>query len=659
MGAARAIALVACMLCAASAASAGDGWLSWDEVEMEEPGAAEPVATALAAELMAGPRAEYARALAAASGPALARVREIKKKLEDAMAAARFEVGTGSGSGSAGSGGGGGISHGGSLGAAVDLQGLVLGGLLQFVERRASEEAVHWVLELMRTRLCDNGDGTRALFPATCGLLDGLAKVAPEMSPLALLRDAVRRDLSEMPQHMLAAAAALGPAAAPFRCGLGLAVSMDRLVTRGAGPDKITAAAGAVVRARDCGRALGFASRADAERATTTLRPAVDLVAAVLVESGATAVERDAALALDTAAREPLLPEAVTTEASGVDEEVADLRQLIDAVIGADEVPPALLKTAKELDAQLAEVENGFASTTAALEKTYAAAVVGSTAAAHLAIHAVAGPAGGVAIALRELRATGREPGERRDLYIAAIHASAALTGALFAAASPSVASRAIVDVAGGAGQLRAGDHAAGFSALVSSGLWPDREPFGSAIRLSELLIGIAGATNTGEMAEHIEAAAPRPRGWQRKRKRVTLGLGAQFGLAGGPEWALAGDSHRRERGTALEVFIPIGFDLAGPLGSHSIGLLLQVLDLGAVSSLRFGGDEEERRAELELTSVFAPGGLVYLGLGQTPFTLSVGASYVAALRERDDGSHADVVRAHVGLAVDLPLFAF
>ncbi|HUS64681.1 MAG TPA: hypothetical protein VMZ28_09080, partial [Kofleriaceae bacterium] len=319
-----------------------------------------------------------------------------------------------------------------------------------------------------------------------------------------------------------------------------------------------------------------------------------------------------------------------------------------------------LVKTAKEIGAQVDATVVAFTAATAALRKAYDDAVDGATRAARLAIHAVAGPAGGVAIALRELRAPGKAAGDRRELYVAAVHASAALAGAIFTAAAPSRDPRAMLDVARGAGELRAGNHAAGFSALVSSGLWPEREPFSSAIRMSELLIGIASATTTEEMASHIEAAAPRPRGWQRKRKRVTLGLGAQFGLAGGPEWTLAGSGdHRRERGSQIEVFIPVGFDVAGPVGPHSLGLLLQVLDLGAVSSLRFGEGEAERRAELELTSVFAPGALLYLGLGQSPFTLSVGGSYVAGLRQRGDESRADVVRLQAALAVDLPLFAF
>ncbi|HUS65924.1 MAG TPA: hypothetical protein VMZ28_15335, partial [Kofleriaceae bacterium] len=337
MGVARSIAwvaLVLCVLVAWARGARGDEWVSWDELEMEEPGEAEAVATALAAELMAAARAEYAQALAASSGTALAKVRELDRKLEEAMAAAGFQIAVGTGSGSGGSGSG--TGHAGGFGAAVDLQGLLLGGLLQFVERRASDEAVHWVLRLLRTRLCDEGVGTRALFPATCGLLDGLALVASEMSPLSLLRDAVRRDLSEMPEHMLKVAAALGPGGASFRCGLGLSVLADHLIARGADAEKITAAVGAVLRVEDCARASGLATRADADRAAAALRPALHLVAAVLVEAGAASVERDSLAALDKAARAPLLPDSVTEEASVVEEEANALRLLVDAVVEAD-----------------------------------------------------------------------------------------------------------------------------------------------------------------------------------------------------------------------------------------------------------------------------------------------------------------------------------
>jgi hypothetical protein len=171
---------------------------------------------------------------------------------------------------------------------------------------------------------------------------------------------------------------------------------------------------------------------------------------------------------------------------------------------------------------------------------------------------------------------------------------------------------------------------------------------------MSELLLGIASATSSDEIASVLEAQVPAG-GWRAKRARYYYGLSAQFGASAGAEWTKGAG-----RGEQFEAYLPLGFDIGWPLHHRDIvvGGLVQVLDLGALTSTSFGNDMVQSRPNVSVTSTFAPGANLYIGLGHSPFVVAVGANYVPGLRRTMTGD-LDAVRVSLALAIDLPLLLF
>jgi hypothetical protein len=148
----------------------------------------------------------------------------------------------------------------------------------------------------------------------------------------------------------------------------------------------------------------------------------------------------------------------------------------------------------------------------------------------------------------------------------------------------------------------------------------------------------------------------------KRSRSRLTIYLNAYLGGAVGVEGV-------RQSGVwmnslAVAPYLPVGLEIDSPrlprircLGRLTVGLLLQVVDLGALASWRLGGDDTvSRTPEVGLRQVFSPGAYLLIHLADLPVTLGGGVAYTPSLRTIEN---TDVTARRLGgfIAFDVPLF--
>lgn len=192
-------------------------------------------------------------------------------------------------------------------------------------------------------------------------------------------------------------------------------------------------------------------------------------------------------------------------------------------------------------------------------------------------------------------------------------------------------------------------------------------------LTLTGLAASLLEAQDGSQARMAFEAAALPVGGWQAKRYRA----GSQWSLSALPgavfarEWLL-----NHEDSYTLGPSLPVGLDYqlgrritesAGSpgctLGICSAGLFVPLIDLGALASNRLReSDSVEQKPNATLRQVFAPGVLLNLGIGHSPFALIIGGQFMPAIRSaREDGEARNVSawRLAGGLVADVTLLSF
>jgi len=526
-----------------------------------------------------------------------------------------------------------------SVGGA-SLQDVILRALYGVIERRARAEVLRFVLDRVASELCAR-DAVAPYLEAACRLAraDDAARL-----DLQALRTALRKDLVDLPTR-LATRAALAP---PLGCALRLFERVQRRVGSIDALSSVVAILDEGLRLPPCSLALPDAS-APTSPLTLALRSARllaavaatrDTTSAHLVASARDAVTR----ALDQSAPAVLNPgldrlgasvdaiasylrdrdaldrprweRALAQARATLDAKRADLRRALDAALATqrreglrllDDAPLARL-AAPVLAARWREADDD------------ATTVRGARAVVH-----------GAAALLGELLAAGRvDPDTAALVAVGATFVDLTLGGSFTAALDHALASPAL----------------AGVEPLATLGPWIG------------LVAGLADASTRAEAEAVLDRWAAPVGTWEARRDARVFGISAAFGVGvasedlvdvGGPA------------AVALGLTVPVGVDLSFPLGADfALGVMAQLLDLGAIGTARLGGRGAEIEPRVGLVQVLAPGLRLYLGLGRSPFVLTTQVDFVPSLRTRvDDGATergATVMRFGLGLAVDVPL---
>jgi hypothetical protein len=219
---------------------------------------------------------------------------------------------------------------------------------------------------------------------------------------------------------------------------------------------------------------------------------------------------------------------------------------------------------------------------------------------------------------------------------------------------------------------------------LVKANREKFREQIQAAMRLIPLVVEIANAESSAEVATAIEAAAAPTGSYRSKYEHWTLSLNAMVGFAGGGE--LVSSEGAQKLSGAIAGFAPIGLHAAVPLNRRGeckrcrfhLGAMISVIDLGAMTTYRLtseleDGDastttEAEQAPQIGLAQVFSPGGFLTLGLFRSPIVLGLGVAMSPRLRRitvtDDMGAQLDErdatpLRVMGFIAFDITMFQF
>ncbi|MCA9618336.1 MAG: hypothetical protein KC731_04925 [Myxococcales bacterium] len=196
---------------------------------------------------------------------------------------------------------------------------------------------------------------------------------------------------------------------------------------------------------------------------------------------------------------------------------------------------------------------------------------------------------------------------------------------------------------------------------------------------LLPFIVELANAKSSGEVAAAMDAFAAPLGTYEVKYRRPLIALNALVG-------AFAGGERLDESGVSrtsgfIAGFAPVGFHGTIPVrydggaGCVHFGLMLSLLDLGALTTYRFdaelngklddveGDPEEAAKAKKAPTigfgQVFSPGAFLTVGIAGSPFIVGGGVSLSPELREvtQDDiTTDVAVLRAGAFVAVDVPI---
>lgn len=189
--------------------------------------------------------------------------------------------------------------------------------------------------------------------------------------------------------------------------------------------------------------------------------------------------------------------------------------------------------------------------------------------------------------------------------------------------------------------------------------------------RVSHIMMfaaSIAEATDAAGVNQALEAAALPVGSYRLKRvaqdngkKRYSLSLNGYVGAGGGWELPIQRVAVSKGAGQA-SLAAPVGFEFSWSSGGGSGGIFVPLIDLGALTAVRFAEDSLQNTATVGFGQVFAPGFFLMWGVGdKTPFSLGIGGELAPNLRSvktRTDEA-VSTLRLSIMAAIDVPIFRF
>ncbi len=174
-------------------------------------------------------------------------------------------------------------------------------------------------------------------------------------------------------------------------------------------------------------------------------------------------------------------------------------------------------------------------------------------------------------------------------------------------------------------------------------------------LKYGSFIANVSSAKNPEDVQAAIEAIAA-PVGSSRVKRLSTfnVSLNAYTGLAFGKEWINGLVNHKIANTSSVTAPVGIAFswgDLRGPFTchtkakgtnndpkfrGHSFSAFISLIDIGAVTALRFGDSAQtaSRLPEITLQNILAPGVFVSWGIKKLPISLSGGYQYGPLFRD-------------------------
>lgn len=152
-------------------------------------------------------------------------------------------------------------------------------------------------------------------------------------------------------------------------------------------------------------------------------------------------------------------------------------------------------------------------------------------------------------------------------------------------------------------------------------------------IDVSKFVEKAVNAENSDEAKELIKAFAAPPASYIQKRE-----YRFNVSITGQPGYFFSMESLDGQWGFVSGLTLPMGFDLTwklkhGENNSHSLGLFIQLIDLGSMLNFRLSNDSVTLPDNVTFEDIFSPGGAINLGFKNSPINLGIGYQYTPALR--------------------------
>ncbi|MEO9803825.1 MAG: hypothetical protein ABJF04_11280 [Reichenbachiella sp.] len=189
-------------------------------------------------------------------------------------------------------------------------------------------------------------------------------------------------------------------------------------------------------------------------------------------------------------------------------------------------------------------------------------------------------------------------------------------------------------------------------------------------LKYGNLAASIAKAENSDEVQKIIESIAlPAGSSSIKRRTKNNVSLNAYVGLSPGVSY----NTVTENLGFNFGVTAPIGVafskgrdetdETTGKLTKKSsISFFISLIDLGAVTTYRFGDPDTEEIPEITLANIFSPGFFGVVGAKDSPFSFGLGAQIGPQLQKIDNiatTSEGTNLAFKFFFAVDIPLLNF
>lgn len=186
-------------------------------------------------------------------------------------------------------------------------------------------------------------------------------------------------------------------------------------------------------------------------------------------------------------------------------------------------------------------------------------------------------------------------------------------------------------------------------------------------IKYGSFIANVAQAENSDQVQAAIEAIAlPVGSASIKKKSKQNIALNAYVGLSPGIE-------HNGDTGKynfSFGVNAPIGiaisngiYDVKKDKEKGSSTWFVSLIDLGAVTSYRFGDSDTENIPEIKLENIFAPGLFYVYGLPKWPLSIGLGGQLGPQLRKITNDAISLQSKAtfsfRIFVAIDIPLLNF
>lgn len=197
---------------------------------------------------------------------------------------------------------------------------------------------------------------------------------------------------------------------------------------------------------------------------------------------------------------------------------------------------------------------------------------------------------------------------------------------------------------------------------LENTGLVNNQSVIDDFLKYGSFVATVAEAENSDQVQAAIEAVAlPIGSATIKKRSSFNIALNAYVGIS--PALEYNGDTQDNKFSLGVNAPIGIASSWGSSKGNSSLTLFVPLIDLGAVTSFRFGDDQTEELPDIKLENIFSPGLYLVHGWAKLPISWGIGGQLGPQLRKitaTDIELHSKTsfsLRAFI--AVDIPLLNF